>query len=257
MKDWNPDLYLRFANERTRPAHELLNRIFHPQPHAVSDLGCGPGNSTELLAQAWPQATVTGVDTSAAMLAQARERLPQQRFEQADIATWRPAQPQDVIYANASLQWVQGHTALMPHLAQQLAPGGVLAIQMPDNLDEPSHRLMRTVAEQGAWRDKIGDTERVRQRLLSGSAYYNLLAEAGCDVDLWRTTYYHVLDDAQAIVDWLRATGLRPFLAPLDDAEQAAFLNAYREALQIAYPAHADGKCLLAFPRLFIVARKR
>lgn len=257
MKDWNPDLYLRFANERTRPAQELLSRIPHPQPHFISDLGCGPGNSTELLVHAWPHAVTTGVDTSEAMLAQARERLPQQQFVQADIAHWRPAQPQDVIYANASLQWVQHHDRLMPHLVQQLAPGGVLAIQMPDNLEEPSHQLMRTTAEQGAWREKIGDTQRVRQRLLSTRDYYDVLTDAGCDVDLWRTTYYHVMDDAQAIVDWLRATGLRPFLAPLDDAEQGAFLNAYREKLENAYPAQANGKRLLAFPRLFMVAQKR
>lgn len=257
MNDWNPDLYLRFANERTRPAQELLSRIFHPHPHAVSDLGCGPGNSTERLVQTWPHATITGVDTSAAMLAQARERLPQQSFIQADIASWRPTQPQDVIYANASLQWVHDHSRLLPHLVQQLASGGVLAVQMPDNLDEPSHALMRVTAEQGAWRDKIGDTQSVRQRLLSSAAYYDVLTAAGCDVDLWRTTYYHVMDDTQAIVDWLRATGLRPFLAPLDDTEQAAFLNAYREQLESAYPAQVNGKRLLAFPRLFIVARKR
>lgn len=257
MKDWNPALYLRFANERTRPAQELVARITHPNPRTVSDLGCGPGNSTELLAQAWPSATVTGVDSSSAMLVQARERLPKQQFVQADIATWQPAHPQDIIYANASLQWVPDHTQLFPHLVQQLAPGGMLAIQMPDNLDEPSHRLMRTVAEQGNWRDKIGDTARVRQRLLTSSVYYDLLTNAGCDVDLWRTTYYHPMDNAQAIVDWLRATGLRPFLAPLDDAEQVAFLETYRQQLEMAYPPHADGKCLLAFPRLFIVAHKR
>ncbi len=257
MKDWNPALYLRFANERTRPAQELVARIAHPNPNTVSDLGCGPGNSTELLAQAWPHAAVTGIDSSATMLAQAREHLPQQQFELADIATWQPAQPQDVIYANASLQWVPEHTQLFPHLAQQLAHGGMLAVQMPDNLDEPSHRLMRAVAEQGRWRDKIGDTASVRQRLLTSSAYYDLLTNAGCDVDLWRTTYYHPMDDAQAIVDWLRATGLRPFLAQLDDAEQAAFLDSYRQQLETAYPPHANGKRLLAFPRLFMVARKR
>ena len=256
MKDWNPTLYLRFAAERTRPAHELLSRIDHPSARTISDLGCGPGNSTELLAQAWPQAHITGVDTSSAMLAQAAQRLPKQTFVQTDIATWRPDQPQDVVYANASLQWVLGHQTLIPHLVQQLATGGVLAIQMPDNLEEPSHQLMRTVAQQGPWHTRLGDVQAVRQQLLTSDAYYDLLVSQGCTVDIWRTTYYHVLDDAHAIVEWLRATGLRPFLMPLSDEEQTAFLDAYNTQLAAAYPPRADGKCLLAFPRLFLVARK-
>jgi len=255
MQDWNPQLYRQFEAERTRPAHELLTRIPVTDVRFATDLGCGPGNSTELLAHAWPAAHIVGLDSSEAMLAQARERLPRCAFLHEDIRRWRAAEPQQVIYANASLQWLDRHDTLLPHLASQLDSGGALAIQMPDNLQEPSHRLMRDIAACDPWRQRTGDVE--RKNLLSGEHYYDLLSQAGCEVDIWRTTYYHVMADAQAIVDWLKATGLRPFLNALEPDEQPRFLEQYLQALQQAYPLRADGRVLLAFPRLFIVAVKK
>ncbi|MEN5018740.1 trans-aconitate 2-methyltransferase [Erwinia sp. Eh17-17] len=256
MKDWNPDLYRQFEAERTRPAQELLNRITLPSPSYVTDLGCGPGNSTELLHRRWPEARVTGLDSSQAMLDQAQQRLPDCAFALADIRHWQAAEPQQVIYANASLQWLTDHPLLLPHLVSQLAHGGVLAVQMPDNLDEPGHRLMRSVAERPAWRDKIDPLASARKHLLSTGQYYDLLTAAGCRVDLWRTTYYHVMPSPQAIVDWLRATGLRPYLAALNEEEQAQWLAEYQAEIAIAYPPRQDGNLLLAFPRLFMVAEK-
>ncbi|MDF7662868.1 trans-aconitate 2-methyltransferase [Erwiniaceae bacterium L1_54_6] len=256
MQDWNPQLYRQFESERTRPAYELLARVTTPEVRFATDLGCGPGNSTELLAQAWPEAVVCGIDSSEAMLVQARERLPDCLFKLADIRSWQAEQPQQVIYANASLQWLGDHSSLLPHLVSQLAIGGSLAIQMPDNLEEPSHRLMREVAAGERWRSHISQQAAERKRLLTSQQYYDLLSDAGCEVDLWRTTYYHVMADAQAIITWLRATGLRPFLAGLDENQQQAFLAEYHQALITAYPTRADGKVLLAFPRLFIVAMK-
>lgn len=259
MKDWNPDLYRRFETERTRPAAELLARVplSALEGGSISDLGCGPGNSTELLFNAAPHTRITGIDTSEAMLSQARLRLPSCDFQQADIRFWRPQQPQNLIYANASLQWITDHAALLPHLVRQLTADGVLAIQMPDNLEQPSHRLMRKVAMEGEWRTKIGEAERLRERLLSAESYYDLLVGQGCRVDIWRTTYYHVMPSAQAIVDWLRATGLRPFLNALDEGEQATFLQRYLSELQQVYCRRQDHSVLLAFPRLFIVAQRR
>lgn len=256
MKDWNPDLYRQFEAERTRPAQELLNRISLPSPSYATDLGCGPGNSTELLHHRWPEARVTGLDSSRAMLDEAQQRLPDCAFEQADIRYWQAAPPPDVIYANASLQWLNDHQTLLPHLVSQLAPDGVLAIQMPDNLDEPSHRLMRSMAERPQWEDKIDPQASARKRLLSTDQYYDLLTAVGCQVDIWRTTYYHLMPSPQAIVDWLRATGLRPFLATLDEAQQETWLAEYQAEIARAYPARRDGQRLLAFPRLFIVAQK-
>jgi trans-aconitate 2-methyltransferase len=257
MQDWDPELYRKFESERTRPASELLARIRAKQVNYVTDLGCGPGNSTELLSDAWPQAQVTGLDSSESMLLQARERLPHCHFIQADIRTWQADVPQQIIYANASLQWLGDHSTLFPQLVKQLAPQGVLAVQMPDNLHEPSHQLMREVAALEPWDEQISARMADRKQLLTTDGYYDLLSTAGCKVDIWRTTYYHVMPDAQAIVSWLQATGLRPFLSALETAAQADFINAYHQRLVTAYPPRADGQVLLAFPRLFIVALKK
>lgn len=259
MLDWNPALYRRFEDERTRPAQELLARVpladLSSAAHVV-DLGCGPGNSTELLVQRFPKAQVTGIDTSKAMLASARERLPGTAFEQGDIATWVPAVAPDLIYANAALQWVAGHKTLVPRLFSLLAPGGVLAIQMPDNRQEPSHRLMRAVAGESPWREPIGNADAVRTELATIAGYYDMLAKDAAQVDVWHTIYQHAMPTASSIVDWLRSTGLRPFLDPLSDELRASFVAEYERRIAEAYPERSDGNRLLAFPRMFIVAQR-
>jgi trans-aconitate 2-methyltransferase len=258
MQDWNPSLYRRFEDERTRPAAELLARVPLETAHLVFDLGCGPGNSTELLVQRHPQAEVVGTDNSPAMLKAAHERLPQARFELSDIATWRAqGEAPDLVYANASLQWIPDHERLVPHLFGQLAPAGVLAIQMPDNLDEPTHRLMRETAADARWAGAIGDADKLRARLLTTQRYYDLLAPQAATVDIWRTTYHHVMAAPADIVQWLRSTGLKPFVDALPAAQQAEFLAEYERRIALAYPARSDGRRLLAFPRLFIVAVRR
>jgi trans-aconitate 2-methyltransferase len=255
MSDWNPALYSRFEDERTRPAAELLARVPLAAPQHVVDLGCGPGNSTELLVERFPAARIVGIDNSPAMLDAARQRLAQVSFELGDIADWSPAQPADLAYANAALQWVPDHERLLPRLLSALAPGGVLAVQIPDNLDEPSHRLMRETAA-ALLGTPADDADRHRARILPAQRYYDLLTTQA-EVDLWRTTYHHRMDDAAAIVQWLRATGLKPYLDPLAPEPQAQFLAEYQRRIERAYPPRADGKRLLAFPRLFIVARRR
>lgn len=250
MQDWNPEQYLRFRHERTRPAAELLARIAIDHPGDVTDLGCGPGNSTALLAARWPQARITGVDTSPQMLSQAREALPQCHFQQADITHWHADAPQNIIFANASLQWIGQHHRLFPHLLGQLAPAGVLAVQMPDNWQEPTHALMRQTAQ------TLGFVHSGREPLLAPEQYYDVLSESGCDVDIWRTAYYHVMPSTGAIIDWLSSTGLRPWLDPLTESERQAFLAHYDGLLQANYSIRADGSRLMRFPRLFILARK-
>ncbi|WP_284616837.1 trans-aconitate 2-methyltransferase [Aquabacterium humicola] len=256
MSDWNPALYRRFEDERTRPAAELLARVPLEAPRFVVDLGCGPGNSTELLARRFPQARLLGTDNSPAMIASARERLPAVDFELSDIACWQPATPPDLIYANAVLQWLPDHATLLPRLLSLLAPGGVLALQMPDNLDEPSHVAMRQTAADARFAAVIGDADKLRARVLPVAGYYDLLAPRA-DVDVWRTAYQHPMADAAAIVQWVRATGLKPFVDPLPPTLQAEYLADYQRRIDSAYPARADGQRLLAFPRLFIVARRR
>ena len=253
---WNPALYRRYEDERTRPAAELLARVPLDAAARVVDLGCGPGNSTELLVRRFPQAQVTGTDNSEAMLVSGRERLPQVHFELSDIATWVPEFAPDLIYANAALQWVPDHEALVPRLFAALAPGGVLAIQMPDNRAEPTHRLMRELAAEAPWKAPIGDYTRLRTELLSIGAYYDLLAPLAAEVDVWHTIYQHRMESAAAIVEWVRATGLRPFIDPLSPELRASYLAEYERRIDAAYPVRTDGRRLLAFPRMFIVARK-
>jgi trans-aconitate 2-methyltransferase len=222
----------------------------------VVDLGCGPGNSTELLLERFPGAELIGIDNSEAMLASARTRLPQVGFVSGDIASWVPAQPPDLIYANAALQWVPAHETLVPRLFALLAPGGVLAIQMPDNQQEPTHRLMRKLAGAPPWRELLAGAAGARAELLGAGGYYDLLAGRAASLDLWHTTCHHVMDSADAIVEWVRGTGLRPLIDPLPPALAASYLAEYRARIAAAYPARADGRRLLAYPRLFIVARK-
>ncbi|UOP05127.2 trans-aconitate 2-methyltransferase [Conchiformibius kuhniae] len=254
-QDWNPQHYLAFADERTRPAADLLARIRHRPAARIADLGCGPGNSTALLAQTWRNADITGVDTSPAMLAQARETLPHARFVQADFTEWHSDAPLDIIFANASLQWASQHDKLLPQLINQLAANGVLAVQMPDNLNEPSHRLMRDTAHSPKWRDKMRGLP-VRPDLPAVTDYYDILAQTGCRADIWRTAYHHVLPDVQSIVRWFGSTALRPYLNALDEAERAEFGEDYLARLRQAYPPRADGNILLTLPRLFVVAEK-
>ncbi|MCI1897476.1 MAG: trans-aconitate 2-methyltransferase [Enterobacter sp.] len=250
MADWNPSLYLQYGAERTRPAAELLARIALNDVSSIVDLGCGPGNSTALLHQRWPSAQIVGVDNSPAMLEQARVAVPECRFIEADIQRFRPEHALNLIYANASLQWVPDHYELLPHLVSLLALNGVLAIQMPDNQQEPTHVLMREVAYEQGYPD------RSRDALPGVHAYYDILSEAGCEVDIWRTTYYHKMSSHQAIIDWVSATGLRPWLQELNESEQRNYLKRYQELLEQQYPLQENGQILLAFPRLFIVARR-
>ncbi|TGD95496.1 trans-aconitate 2-methyltransferase [Methylobacterium nonmethylotrophicum] len=256
MADWDAGQYLKFADERTRPAADLLARVPLATAAQVVDLGCGPGNSTALLAARFPSAAITGLDSSPAMLAQARRTLPGLSFVEADLAAWAPDAPQDLIFANAVLHWLPDHARLLPRLAGFLAPGGCLAVQMPDNLDEPSHRLMRDVAEDAPFRSLLAEAADARTTLGSFRDYDAWLSRAGCTVDLWRTTYVHPLPGHRGIVEWVRSTGLRPFLAPLDGPAQADYLARYEAALAQAYPAQDDGRVLLPFPRLFLVARR-
>lgn len=256
MSDWNAGEYLRFADERTRPAADLLGRVPLRDAASVVDLGCGPGNSTGLLASRFPHADILGVDNAPDMLATARRAVPSAQFLQADLRDWHPKSEPDLIFANAALQWLPDHKKLLTHLAHLVARGGCLAVQMPDNLDEPSHRLMREVAADGPWAAAIGDAAALRERIAPAGAYYDWLTAADCAVEIWETTYQHPLADPAAIVSWLQATGLRPFLARVPAGMRADFIATYEAALAQAYPRRGDGKVLLAFPRLFIVARR-
>ncbi|HWA71578.1 MAG TPA: trans-aconitate 2-methyltransferase [Polyangiaceae bacterium] len=251
MASWDQAQYLKFGDQRTRAAEELLSRVPVATAKRVVDLGCGPGNSTALLRARWPQARLTGVDSSEDMLARARRDLPDVEWVRADVRDYRADEPVDVLFANAVFQWVPDHEHVLPALLEQLVPGGALALQMPVNFDEPSHRAMREL--EGPWSDRLRAID-VRSALPGPEFYYDLLATRAQGVDIWQTTYQHVMSDAQAIVEWVKGTGLRPYLDELTEAERPQYLRAYTDAMDRAYPNRADSRKLFPFPRLFVVA---
>jgi trans-aconitate 2-methyltransferase len=254
---WSATQYVKFEEERTRPVRDLVARI--PLAHAASaaDLGCGPGNSTEVLRERYPGARVVGVDSSADMIEAARERMPDIAFKIADIRDWRADGPLDVILSNAALHWIHGHETLLPALMAKLGPRGALAVQLPDNLDQPSHLLVRKIAAAGPWAAKLKDAANARAEPHGAEWYFRLLRSHARHVDIWRTTYYHLLaGGAHDILEWSKGTDLRPFLDPLNSAEREVFLTRAEAAIADAYPAEPDGTVLLPFPRLFFVATR-
>lgn len=253
-EDWKPQLYARFGDERLQPVLDLLARVPLDAPGRIVDLGCGAGASTIPLVARWPSAETVGIDTSPAMLKAAREKLPGVAFTEADVASWEPDAPVDLLFANAVLQWVPDHDRLLPRLMGHLAPGGALAVQMPDTLDEPSHALMRTVAAEPLFADKLAAAAGARTQIPSADAIHDLLAPLATSLQIWRTTYHHPLAGPEAIVEMVGSTGLRPFLDPLDPALRAEFLARYGARVAEAYPRRADGRVLFRFPRVFFVA---
>lgn len=254
MADWSPNAYLKFEAQRTRPARDLLAQVPLGAPRRIVDMGCGPGNSTQLLVARFPDAEVIGLDRSPAMLAEARGQVPGARFEAADGESWTPGPGTDLVFANAVYQWIPDHIVAFKRILAALEPGGVLAVQMPNNAAEPSHTLMGEVAAAGPWATRLGGA--ARAPLASVRTYHEALAPQAGEVEIWETRYIHALANAEAILEWFKSTGLRPFLDPLDEAEGEAFRARYVARLTEAYPATSTGPVLLGFPRLFIVAQK-
>jgi trans-aconitate 2-methyltransferase len=249
---WDPKKYLVYADERTRPAADLLARVPVASPARVADLGCGPGNSTALLAARWPQARIDGVDSSDAMLKRARASGVRANWILADLADWTPDAPYDVVFSNAAYQWLPDHASLLPRLSSFVEPGGAFAFQVPCNFNAPSHVLMREVAEAGPWAAKLRNVREAS--VLGADAYYGILAPFARRLDIWETTYLQVMEGDDPVFDWVSATGLRPFVQALEDEERGAFTDVYRARLREAYPKRADGKTLFPFQRLFVVA---
>jgi trans-aconitate 2-methyltransferase len=256
MNDWNADQYLRFEDERTRPARDLLAQVPLPQVRMAVDLGCGPGNSTKLLIDRYPDATVIGLDSSNAMLRTARERLPRCVFMEADLATWIPREPPDLVFANAVFQWIPNHQIAMARILEALPQGGILAVQMPDNTREPSHTLMQALAKKEPWARNLALAGAARHDLPSPEFYYDLLKPLCHCIEIWHTVYEHVMDGPAAIVEWFKGSALRPFLSALDATAAAAFLEAYTAEIARHYPPRVDGQVLLRFPRLFVIATR-
>jgi trans-aconitate 2-methyltransferase len=250
---WDPDRYLAYADERGRPFVDLLARVGATSPREVVDLGCGPGNLTGLLAERWPQAHVVGLDSSPEMIEQARGLGQRVEYAVADLREWRPEQPVDVLVSNATLQWVPGHLELLPSLVGAVAPGGWFAFQVPGNFDEPSHTIRTELAAEAPYADHtVGVAVPSSHDPVD---YYDALSALGATVEVWETTYTHVLRGPDPVFTWVSGTGARPTLQALPEDLRASFEAEFKRRLAEAYPVRADGTVLLPFRRVFAVAQ--
>ena len=256
--NWNPEQYRRFAADRDRAATDLMARLPGDlNPDDVWDLGCGEGAHAVLLAERYPHARVFGIDSSETMIEAARARGGRVEWSVGDVAAWTPERPAGLIWSNAALQWLDGHEALFPRLAGCLTPSGVLAVQMPLGHETPHHAALRSVAADGPWAEVLAGVRRTPP-LASVDDYFDRLSPLCEPVDIWTTTYIHVLSGDRPVLEWMKGTALRPYLTALTDpALREAFLSALGERLSRTYPPLADGRTLLPFPRLFLVARRR
>ncbi|MCH7713209.1 MAG: methyltransferase domain-containing protein [Chloroflexi bacterium] len=255
MANWNPSQYLRFGNERLQPVIDLIGRIPLESPRVIYDLGCGTGSGTVILKERWPGARVTGVDSSEAMLEKTRTLEAGVFWQHSDLNAWEPSAPADLLFSNAVFHWLDDHHALFPRLMTKLAPGGVLAVQMPLNWGAPTHRLIAETVRGGPWRERLEPQLR-EFPVLEGQEYYDLLSGQASSIDMWETTYYHILEGQDPVVEWTKGSILRPLLDLLEEPEAGTFLEMYRSQIAQAYPQRPDGKTVLPFRRLFFMATK-
>ncbi|SPJ71054.1 related to trans-aconitate 2-methyltransferase [Fusarium torulosum] len=257
---WSADQYSKFLDERTRPVKDLIARVPNASPKRVVDVGCGPGNSTAVLAERYPDSQVSGFDSSADMIKKAKKVLPDVPFKVADLHTFKPDSPVDVLFSNAVFQWLPNgkRIEIISKLLDHVAPGGSLAFQVPVNLNEPSHAAMREAADtpNQPWSEALKRANISRDQFPSAIEIYDGLRHLCKDLDIWQTTYMHVMESHEGIVEWVKGTGLRPYLDPLSDSEREAFIESYLAKLKEGYTAQKDGRVLLAYPRLFVVATK-
>ncbi len=255
MTIWDSEQYLKYDAERLRPALDLMAQITLEQPKTIVDLGCGPGNVTAVLGEKYPQSQITGVDSSKEMLMKAAE-IEGVDWQEADISSWKPAAPLSLIFSNAALHWVRDHADLLPQLMSFLEPGGQLAIQVPYNQSSPSHSSIVDTVTSGPWETKLTpllDDNQVEKP----SFYYDLLTPLSTSLSIWQSEYLHVLEGENPVVEWTRGTALKGFLDALEDErERAAFLAQYSRRTAQAYPKQSNGKTLLPFRRLFMVAKR-
>lgn len=254
MTIWNPDQYLKFANKRTRPALDLATQIGVESPKRIIDLGCGTGTSTTVLASKWPDAEITGQDSSAEMLEKARTENPELKWEQSDLHNWTPDGNYDVIFSNATLQWVNPVEPLLTSCMESLNPGGAFAFQVPNNLSSPYHLCIIEVAKLPQWAEKTKDVINPL-RYDSMGFYYDVLTSLSSGVDAWETCYFQIMDDAESIVEWVTGTGLRPYLQALDtDDEREQFKADLLVEYQKSFAKREDGKVIFPFNRQFVIA---
>jgi len=255
MATWDPNLYLRFANERLRPALDLIRSVSIDDPALVYDLGCGTGTLTAMLKERWPRSQVAGIDASPEMLERARELNNEITWIESDLKKWKPNTPSDLVFSNAVLHWMDDHEVLFPHLVEGLISGGLLAVQMPSNFGAPTHTSIAETVRSGPWRASLEPILR-EHPVHDVATYYRILSPHTSMLDIWETTYYHILDGDNPVVEWTKGSILRPLLAQLGTRDAQRFLEVYGARIQDAYPKGFDGKTVLPFKRIFMIARR-
>jgi trans-aconitate 2-methyltransferase len=254
MPDWNPDLYLKFSDQRARPAADLIAQIKIENPKSIIDLGCGTGNSTEQLHARWPQAEITGLDSSASMLRQAAEHRPDWHWVENDVESWKPDAQFDLIFSNAVLHWLGNHALLFPRLFTFVATGGAMAVQMPNNFHSAAHQAMKKVAGDPRWSASLTNVSE-KYGVQPVAFYYDMLRGLATHLDIWETEYLQIMDGPKAVHEWIRSTGMRAYLERLaDDGQRAEFERLCLQEIEKAYRPNDQGKVLFPFKRIFIVA---
>ncbi len=256
MADWDPQQYLQFKRDRLRPVYDLLSRIAHINPKTVMDLGCGPATSTQILGEQFNKARISGLDNSEAMISKARDKFPAAHYSVGDASKWKPEHRVDLILSNAVFHWLPDHQSLLSRLADNLNPGGTLAVQLPDNMDEPSHLAIEKIASSQRFKKLLEPQFAIRNNPASIGEYYDWLACDFAHIDIWRTSYAHIMPSHGHIVEWMKGAALTPFLSVLDRQMSEEFLVEYHDEILKTYPARKDGKVIFNFPRLFFVAQK-
>lgn len=256
MKDWNSDLYLKFSADRTRPAIDLVKSIPLTKPTSIIDIGCGPGNSTDVLKKTFPLADITGADSSFNMLETAKKTYPDTNFllldASKDLETL--GKKYDIVFSNACIQWIPQHKKLIKNMMNLLNENGVLAVQLPYNMKEPIHNIINQTVKSDKWTDKFKE-KRIFYRLTQ-EEYFDILAENSSDFRIWETTYYHRMKSHESIMEWYKSTGLYPYLAVLNDNDKKELLHDVYNKVVTAYPASENGEIIFKFPRLFFIAIK-
>lgn len=252
--DWNSEQYLKFKTERTQPAIDLVNRINMVNPQKILDIGCGPGNSTEVLFNKYPGAYILGVDKSEEMINTAKMKYPDLHFKICDVSTDLAQLDSDfdIVFSNACIQWVPDHRHLLRNLLDLLNENGVLAVQIPMNFNEPIHKAIGEPISSEKWKQYF-----IEPRIfytLSQNEYYDLLSEISKEFFIWETVYYHVMKSHRDILEWYRGTGLRPYLHTLNDAHKTEFESELMEILIQRYPRQKNGDIIFRFPRFFFIA---
>jgi trans-aconitate 2-methyltransferase len=254
MPTWDPQQYMKFADYRLRASLDLLAQIPLTDPSTIFDLGCGPGDVTRLLAERWPGAAVIGVDSSTEMLVKAGQETRNVTLLNADLVNWSPSSPVDLLFSTATMHWLDNHEWLFPRLLTHLVPGGVLALQMPCDREAPYYLLIEATASEPHWRQRLSQVRPVLRSVQSAEAYYQMLAPIAQRIDIWSTEYLHILQGDNPVFEWMKGTALRPYLDVLDESDHGAFLANYATRISTAYPKRPDGRTLLPFRRIFLIA---